>query len=625
MYLKNILRIILVFAGVALCGCGGFESAGPEVVSPSVDVVFAVGNVPGTRTEYDSEAKRFVWNDVDELAVWAKSSAGTFALENQTFRLLASGAGRQQDGESGKELTVVPDKSSAYFTSTLSSPMEKGTYSYYMTYPLPESVSGTTATFTVPAVQDGLASSGVDVLVAEPASGTELSAVGLGVPVDDDKLLRVRMKHLLHFFRFYIPEGSNSLGGPVTGIELTMPKPIVGSISVDATDASTARLTGGANTLSLDLKNPIDASIDGSQVALAGIFPPGNEYSLDDVMNITVLSENMWEELPPVSLTGRSFEPGHVTPVPLRPLAPRSYYTLKFTLDSNNLGEDPQSISLALPDGDNWPRTSSNVLTFKGENGALIKVGDSFFMKTHDEAAFRALSSKQVAVRYESESAIVSETVTIGDLSSVTSADCALNCPYLFFEDFSGVEGFSSHDEFSKGTQVGTNFGNYDAYTFLDGWSAARAGAQTCTAIRLSCRREALNDYSARADSPSLSCIKDGKMVNLSVQFDYSMNREEYAFLTSKPNAKQTVYCGFISTFDNLGSNSKIGTFPESFDVDETTGSYSNIDKHKEIILNGVETPIRLSWRTIPEHVVGSASSSTCWLYIDNIKVKIKK
>ena len=617
MYLKTILRIILVSVGVALCGCGGFESAESEAVPSTVDVVFAVGNAPGTRTEYDVETKRFVWNDGDKVAVWAKSSAGTFVLDNQEFSLLASGAGHQPAGE--------PDYSLAYFTSTLSSSMDEGTYSYYMTYPLPESVNGTTATFTVPAVQDGLASGGVDVLVAEPVSGLALTPIEEAAPIVPDDVLNVKMKHLLHFLRFYIPEGCNSLGGPVTGIELTMPKPITGSVSVDAADASTARLTAGANTLSLNLKNPIDASVSGSQVALAGIFPPENEYSLDDVMNITVLSEDKWEELPPVSLAGRSFEPGHVTPVPLRPLAPRSYYALKFTLASNNLGEDPQSISLTLPDGDNWPRSSSNVLAFGGDDGALIKVGDSFFMKTHDEAAFRALSSKQVTVRYESESAIVSETITIGDLSSVTTADCALNCPYLFFEDFSGVKDFSDGDIYKTSCA-----GSFDAVPFLNGWSAARAGAKAGTAIRIACRRETSANYPARVDSPSLNGLKYDHQVDLEVTFDYSMDRKNGGI--GPKDVSQTMYFGYINTSENLPSGYAIGEvpglYPESYTSDETGGSYTNIN-HKYVatlkgVMNGEKTPLRLSWRTMPEDMAG-LNNNTCWLYLDNIKVKIKK
>ena len=62
-YLKAILRILSVSAGVALIGCGGFESTDVKVIPSPVDVVLAVGDTPGTRTEYDVSARRFVWRD----------------------------------------------------------------------------------------------------------------------------------------------------------------------------------------------------------------------------------------------------------------------------------------------------------------------------------------------------------------------------------------------------------------------------------------------------------------------------------------------------------------------------------------------------------------------------------
>ncbi len=590
---------------MALCGCGDFEPTEPEVASSSVDVVFAVGGGPMTRTEYDMETKRFVWNTGDKMAVWAKSGDGSYALDNQAFRLMA----------------VAADKANAYFTATLQSPMAEGTYSYYMTYPLPESESGTTATFTVPSVQDGTASDGVDIIVAEPVSGPALVPVEEATPVVSDDVMDVRMRHLLHFLRFYIPEENNVLGEPVKRIEFTMPQVVVGKVSVDVTDASTASLGEGRNEVTLELRNPIDAS----ESAVAGIFPPQAAYSAGDQMNVSIYSENKWASLNPISLDGRTFAAGHLTPVPLRPVEVKQLYKLRFTLASNNLGEDPYNIKLSLPEGVNWPGGASNVLGFDGTHGGLIKVGDTFVMETKDEAAFRALSAQPLTVSYESENALVTESLALGNLTSVSNATCSLNCPYLFFEDFSGVEGFSSHDEFTKGTQVGTNFGNYDAYTFLDGWSAARAGAQACTAIRLSCRREASSDYSARADSPFLTGIKDGKTVNLSVQFDYSMNREGFAtWPFTVPEIYQTVHIGYIITSDALGSNDDTGEFPINFNVNETTGTYTNINHNYSVVLEGVKPPLRLSWRTTPEHKAGS-SNNTCWLYIDNIKVKIVK
>lgn len=612
MYLKTILRIILVSAGVALCGCGDFESTESEVIPSSVNVVFAVGNTPRTRTEYDVETKRFVWNDGDKIAVWAKSPDGSYALDNQAFRLMA----------------VASDKSEAYFTATLQSPMAEGTYSYYMTYPLPESMGGMTATFTVPSVQDGTASDGVDIIVAEPISGSALEPVKEAAPIVSDDVLNVRMRHLLHFLRFYIPEGNNLLGEPVKRIEVTMPQAVAGNVSVDVTDASTVSFGEGVNGLTLELRNPIDESADGTEVAVAGIFPPRMAYSAGDRITVDAYSENKCASVS-FSLAGRDFAAGHTTKVPLKMTEAKPIeYELKFMLASNNLGEDVQDIRITLPDDAVWPGLSSSELRIDSGNDGLVRIGDTYVFRTKDKAFFKGLSSKRLAVTYESESAVVSETVTLGDFSSSIRGECELNCPYLFFEDFSWVEGFNSNDEYGWSSPGSFSPHLFAPYTIdaenpwspeKGGWSAARAGAQAGTAIRIACRRETrLANYSARADSPFLSGLKDGKTVNLDITYDYSMGRE------GTPKIAQTVYFGYITTSKNPSSGDETGTFPESFKINETTGSYTNINHTANTLLKGVGAPLRLSWRTMPDKDWG-ANNNTCWLYIDNIKVKIKK
>lgn len=612
MYLKTILRIILVSAGVALCGCGDFESTESEMISSSVNVVFAVGNTPRTRTEYDVETKRFVWNDGDKIAVWAKSPDGSYALDNQAFRLMA----------------VASDKSEAYFTATLQSPMAEGTYSYYMTYPLPESMGGMTATFTVPSVQDGTASDGVDIIVAEPISGPALEPVKEAAPIVSDDVLNVRMRHLLHFLRFYIPEGHNVLGEPVKRIEVTMPQAVAGKVSVDVTDASTVSFGEGVNGLTLELRNPIDESADGTEVAVAGIFPPRMAYSAGDRITVDAYSENKCASVS-FSLAGRDFAAGHTTKVPLKMTEAKPIeYELKFMLASNNLGEDVQDIRITLPDDAVWPGLSSSELRIDSGNDGLVRIGDTYVFRTKDKAFFKGLSSKRLAVTYESESAVVSETVTLGDFSSSIRGECELNCPYLFFEDFSWVEGFNSNDEYGWSSPGSFSPHLFAPYTIdaenpwspeKGGWSAARAGAQAGTAIRIACRRETrLANYSARADSPFLSGLKDGKTVNLDITYDYSMGRE------GTPKIAQTVYFGYITTSKNPSSGDETGTFPESFKINETTGSYTNINHTANTLLRGVGAPLRLSWRTMPDKDWG-ANNNTCWLYIDNIKVKIKK
>ncbi len=581
------------------CGCGGLDTPVPGRKAASAEVVLAVGQSQRTRTAYDADTKSFVWQQGDNVSVWAESTSGTFALEGTSFSLLARKA----------------DNASAYFTTKLDSPMAEGTYSYYVTYPVPESVSGTTATFTVPTLQDGKGTGGVDILVGEPAQGGALQTIAEGdEPVAED-VMNIKMKHLLHFLRFYVPEGCNAFGEPVTTIEFSMPKNIAGQVSVDVTDASTAALSGGSSSMTLELADPL--TDEASSVAVAGIFPPSEAYSDTDLMTVKLYSENKEADASSVSLAGRTFAAGHITPVPLKPTGVRNRYWLKFTLASNNLGEDPQKITLTLADGSAWPDGTSSALSWEASDGGTIDVGDSYVFVTYDESAFRSLSSKSVTVSYESESAIVSETLSLGDLSSVSHASYSVNCPYLFFEDFSTVESFNSGDKHSS-----SNVGDKDPKVF-NGWSVARAGAQAGTAIRLAAHREWFANYPSRADSPFLSGLKEGKTVNLDVQFNYSMGREEGG-LGSGTNASQNVYLGYITTSENLSSGDETGTFPNSFELNETTGSYENIDHLSQTTLKEVKAPLRLSWRTVTP-TYSATTNSTCWLYIDNVKVKIKK
>ncbi len=585
---------IPTLAALLLCQSCGLEYS-PQ--ARPFEVALGVGGAPATRTSPDSGYTRFTWDEGDRIAVWAKSDDGSYALEARSFKLYAS--------------TDSPSPL-AWFSATLDAPMAEGAYTYYMCYPLPESLSGTTATFTVPSVQDGDLSGGADIIVSVPAEGGALQPIGDNAVLEQG--FSVQMKHLLHFLRFYIPEGCNLLGEPVERIEFSMPQCLAGTVSVDVTDASSAALSAGSSTVTLTLKQSLsESSGEEKRYAPAAIFPPETAYGQSDHMLVKLYSANKYAELYYL-LAGRSFLAGHVTSVALRPEAVKPRYSLRFTLASNNLGEEPQKITLTLPDGVCWPGTDSNTYTYAKEDGAPIGVGDSFSLETLEQTEFAALSGCSVTVGYESESALVSRSVTLADLSDATLAGVSLDCPYLFFEDFSAVESFNSNDEYGI-----SSAGSKDAHTFLDGWSAARAGAQAGTAIRIACRRETgLANYSARADSPFLSGLKEGKTVNLSLSFDYSMNRQ------GTPKISQTVHIGYISTADNLKSGDDKGTFPHSFEINETTGSYDTIDHTCTYTLDSVGAPIRLSWRTVPETNWG-ANNNTCWLYIDNVKVKISK
>jgi hypothetical protein len=587
---------IPALAALLLCQSCGLDLSPQE---RPLEVALGVGGAPSTRTSPDASFKRFDWDEGDKIAVWAKSSDGSYSLENQTFKLYAS-------AESPSPL--------AWFSATLGSAMADGSYTYYMCYPLPQSVSGTTATFSVPSEQDGDLSGGEDIIISVPAQGGALQPIGENVILEQG--FSVQMKHLLHFLRFYIPEGYNLLGEPVERIEFTMPQAVAGTLSVDVTDAPGAALSSSTTSIKVSLKQSLsESSSNSKQYAAAAIFPPTSAYTSSDQMQVTIGGTYKYAEIS-YGLNGRNFAAGHVTAVALKPETVK-YRGVLFTLTSNNLGEDLQKITVTLPTGVNWPGTSSNSYTYTKSDGSLIKLGDSFIIEATEQCNLTALSGQTVTVSYESESAIVSNSVTIGIQGDAANVNVSLDCPYLFFEDFSTVESFNSGDKHSS-----SNTGSKDPKVF-NGWSVARAGAQAGTAIRLAAHREWFANYPSRADSPFLSGLKEGKTVNLDIQFDYSMGRDEGG-LGSGTNSSQTVYLGYITTSNNLKSGDETGTWPSHFELNETTGSYDYINHQSHTTLTEVKAPLRLSWRTITP-TSSDTTNSTCWLYIDNIKVKISK
>ncbi len=589
--------IIPTLAALLLCQSCGLDLSPQE---RPFEVALGVGDAPATRTSPDADFKRFHWDEGDRIAVWAKAEDGSYALENQPFNFYAS-------TESPSPL--------AWFSSTLSAAMADGSYTYYMCYPLPQSVSGTTATFSVPSEQDGDLSGGEDIIISVPSQGGALQPIGDNVILEQG--FTVQMKHLLHFLRFYIPEGYNLLGEPVERIEFTMPQAIAGTLSVDVTDASWASLSSGTTSVKVRLKQNLSESTgDSKQYASAVFFPPATAYTAADRMQVRILSANKYSDII-YSLSGRSFAAGHVTAVALKPETVKNRYSIYFSLASNNLGEDLQNITLTLPAGVNWPGTSSNTYTYTKSDGSLITVGDSFFLETLDQSEYTAISGQTITVSYESESALLSKSITLPDLGSATQAIVSLDCPYLFYEDFSTVESFNSGDKHS-----GSNTGSKDPKVF-NGWSVARAGAEAGKAIRLAAHREWFVNYPARCDSPFLSGLKEGKTVNLDIQFNYSMGREEGG-AGSGTNSSQTVYLGYITTSDNLKSGDDTGNWTNNFELNETTGSYDYINHLSQTTLTEVKAPLRLSWRTITP-TSSKTTNSTCWLYIDNIKVKISK
>ena len=576
----------------AVSSCNGHIDTEKIADSP-VRVAFTTSQ-SGTKAELIPSSGRFAWETGDKVAVWADNQAGTPVLEGKEFSMLA----RDND-------------SKAYFTSNLDSPMEEGTYNYYVTFPVPSSISGKNAVFNLPAQQNGKAS-GACIAISDAIEAGALKEFDETKPVRETVSLDLRLKHLLHYFRFYIPVGENAMNEPVSTLEFSMPQGIAGTVNANVEDGSST-LSDAKTSITLTPDEPVQ---DGDFIS-SSIYPPQRTYVNDEFMNVRVFSENWYSDIEPIRLEGRDFQAGHITTVPLRVKTVFPIYNLIFTLMSNNLGQEVKSVTFEFDNAVTWGGTQYTSYTYTEPDGSTFVPGEKIVFKTLEESEFRALSGTGFTVKYESEDAIVSETLTFPDMTSVNSVNVELNCPYLVFEDFSCIQSsFNSGDKHSA-----SNVGSKSPYYIESGWSVARAGGEAGTAIRLAAHREAVACYHSRCDSPLLTGIKSGHTVNISLTFNYSMNRQEGGIGTS-PKLGATVMVGWTTDTGSLSSGDDTGTFPDSFYVNEDTGSYTNIDHEHSTQLDDMTSAMRLSIRELAE-TKGDMTNGTYWLYLDNIRVTI--
>lgn len=589
---KRVSYCIIFLATLAvLSGCG------LRVEAPSdgpVTVAFYAGGTV-SRTQVLEDGLSVNWTKGDNVALFARNSSGSWALSNQRFSLY---------GGTGSDM--------AAFSSTLRSAMPEDTYLYMVCYPEPRSVSGTVVSFTLPAAQNGSAGGGADLMVSEPSFHGALSPLS---PEEDHSDLRVEMKHLIHLLRYYLPEGTDGLNGEsIRRVDVQMPVPVCGTVSYDITaPESTLSLSDGITALSLELDRPIGASGPVARdYACAAVAP--FSAAAGDVMKVTLYSESWIGVARDIDLCGRQFASGHATAVRLNVVDIKPYYRLKFRLDSNYIGEPVKKITLSAPSGCKFSEGGSNVFVY--EPGGVIPLGAVFEFVFTDENLYRAFNGKTVQVAYDSDHVLAYQNV-VPATSSGHGCTLSLVAPYLLFEDFSGVGSFSSYDAYSGGF----NSGGKDGYgPFLGGWTGERIGGQEGKSVRLAARRETSVRYHSRMDSAPLARIKSP--VNVMVSFDYGMGENHGGIMSSQYG--MDVYVGYVTSTQKYDNGSTTGTFNYSFNINETSGSYTNMTSHADVKINNMPagTQNRISWRAEVENHAG-ANNNTDWLYLDNVKVRV--
>lgn len=560
-------------------------------------VGFCTGDA-STRTMMNPDGLTASWEKGDRIAVWAKNSAGEYTLNNTLFSVYGVDGAR------------------AFFTATIDASMPEDRYTYYAVYPAPESVSGTKATFTIPSVQDGRVGGGADIMIAAPVLHGPLDEVK---ELSDYTKLGMSMEHILHQFRLYLPENCGlEAGERIEKIVLDFPKPIVGKITADFSDPYAApELSDGGSSITLKLSESLEvSSTEKRNYAMASILPIS--FDASDSFNIKVYSTTKIGTSGPINLGGRTFAAGHSTPVRILLSDVRDYARVRFTVSGNNLGENANAVRLTAPEGCVWGDGST---VYEYRPGHEITTGESFEIMFEDTDAYKAFSDKDITVTFDTEHVDATQTVRMPNLTSSSIAEVSAAIPYLLYEDFSGVESFNSGDNYAT-----SNAGSKSPKSFLNGWTGGRVGAEAGMCIRIACRRETSKGYDARVDSAPIISLK--KSTDIKVSYDYGVNNKYGGIaIITDGNVGQNVYIGYVTDTKGYSSGDDSGTFESdnTFYAKEYTGSYTSTPNSDTRIIHSAPTGVlRITWRSAAEYQAGT-TNTTCWLYIDNVKVQIAK
>lgn len=578
-----------------------------------------------TRTQINNDGISTSWSKDDKIALWATNNANQNVLSETPFHIY------YRDSFLGENTEATPYNNYAMFTTTLESPMPEGEYTYYATYPTPKSTSGTSASFTLASSQDGLMGNGAAIMVAEPATYHQLQKV-LDVPGDqeiDDDHLSLVMKHKTHALRFYAKStkwGFNE-GEKIERIIVIMPQNIAGDVTFNYTNATAQMATSNAvNKIDLNLVNPIGASASASAIehAVAAILPQ-NAFGSTDQMEIRVFTDKQAVQNF-ISLSGRgAMAAGHITPVAMDCSSPLSNYKIRFTIGTNNLGEDVNTITLTAPAGTLWSANGSSVLTIDAKN-TINKVGyyDLAFDRFDGAsvAAYNNLNDKTITATFDSDHATVSNSFTI-NTSGSTYTNVALTVPYLFYEDFNG---FAADDSHWYG-RLGNNKKENSA-SWINGWS----GNQWRTDGSNMGLRSYVGSYGAlaitdcyygRLDSPALP-LKQGKRVTLRLTFDVTMSTN------AKNGISECIYGYSTSTDAKVGgytASTALGSTHTKNSPEYSIGSGTdNGTYNSTFTISSTPSTIRLAWLTGITYKGQTVETITAqWfnMYLDNIKVSI--
>ncbi len=228
------------------CSKDATETAAP-VAEPETVIIGcsgATGADVDVRTQLENDGLSVRWSQGDEIRLWAREhkepadASPTYVVENLPFRFYY----------------YSPSWSRAGFKGTISgveSKFERAKkYDYFAVSPAPASDADVDApadgshinvTYTIPAEQTGEFDGRYDIMTAKP-----LTAQGLQAG-DDNPSVNLVFHHHIHLLKFTIASSKWEANRPIRAVRLTFPCPVVGRLTVDATDSTVNKLTALAD------------------------------------------------------------------------------------------------------------------------------------------------------------------------------------------------------------------------------------------------------------------------------------------------------------------------------------------------------------------------------------------
>ncbi len=619
-----------------------------SLVSPNfesdekVEVVLPVSSSALTRTELDPDDLMSVrWSVGDQVALWADGESNDngnltgemFQLKyyNQTFY-------------------------NADFSGSITPMDDKQEYEYCAFYPYTSSFSGKSVSYTLPAVQEGgLYDGKYDFRVADCVTGPALTAVAV------ESNLNLTFRPLTHALRITIPEGYNNLGVDVQKLVITMPTEIIGTYSLDVSDATTtpSLTSGGANTVTVDLGDRRITDGDGEYVWVF-INPVSNVTG--DIL-ITGIGPN--EEIShdyAIPIENHTFSAGHITPINTEIGTEFICTTIKISVDTNNLGEELTNIIVTAGNEDaKFADSNENSLTIYGQREFIFR---------YETIYNEEFKSSPLKVQFESNNTLFYvDDISLSDVEDEGLNEFTRNAPYILSEDFSTIENFKEYyydnggigEDWDSDAAQGltgvdlshSDYGNLET----EGWTANRVGAEAGTAIRITGRYETAltfitGHYEGRLDSPTFSRLKPDAKVDIKVEFKYKAGRHSsyygqtgttggwipwptYGYINGGNgeglyNYGSTTETGGLSGGDDIQNkiNENYLSLPNTEGGDSTASQdYENIDIDgpENFIITNATQGTRASWRvtnSMSNEPAGGANGNF-WLYIDDIYIYI--